>query len=147
MFKKMRFPVSAVMTVSVFLVLIVFMGIAQEKMQSEEYQAQAMGQGNQLGQTFNVTLHIEEYSSPEERQVLVEAFDKAGSKGLYNALNKISFCFSNTTTSTRPTLARLATPSCSEAPGRSRFPRVSELRVHWFTGIDCVGDAGPTAGV
>lgn len=89
MFKKMRSPVSAVTTVSVFLVLIVFLGIAQEKTQSEEYQAQAMGQGNQLGRTFNVTVHIEEYSSPEERQVLVEAFNKAGSQGLYNALNKM----------------------------------------------------------
>lgn len=55
----------------------------------EEYQAQAMGQGTQLGRTFNVTINIEQYSTPEERQVLVDAFNKAGSKGLYNALNKM----------------------------------------------------------
>ena len=63
--------------------------VAQEKMPPEEYQAQAMGQGTQLGQTFNVTVHIEEYSTPEERQVLVDAFEKGGSQGLYNALNKM----------------------------------------------------------
>jgi hypothetical protein len=63
--------------------------VAQNQPVNEEYQAQAMGQGTQLGQTFNVTIHIEEYSTPEERQVLVDAFDKAGSQGLFNALNKV----------------------------------------------------------
>lgn len=55
----------------------------------EEYQAQAMGQGTQMGQTFNVTAIIEEWSSPEERQALVDAFNAKGSQGLYNALNKM----------------------------------------------------------
>jgi hypothetical protein len=53
------------------------------------YQAQATGQGTQMGQTFNVTLIINEYSTPEERQVLVDAFNKTASKGLYNALDKM----------------------------------------------------------
>jgi hypothetical protein len=61
--------------------------VAQEL--HEEYQAQAMGQGTQMGQTFNVTTIINEYSTPEERQALVDAFNKAGSQGLYNALNKM----------------------------------------------------------
>jgi len=60
----------------------------QEKMRPEEYQAQAMGEGTQLGQSFNVTIHIEQYSSPEERQVLVDAFEKAKSQ-LFNALSKM----------------------------------------------------------
>jgi hypothetical protein len=55
----------------------------------EVYQAQAMGQGTQLGKTFNVTVNIERYSTPEERQVLVEAFQQAGSQGLFNALEKM----------------------------------------------------------
>ncbi len=63
--------------------------VAQDQPLREEYQAQAMGQGTQLGQTFNVTIQIEEYSTPEERQVLVDAFTKAGSQGLFNALNKV----------------------------------------------------------
>jgi hypothetical protein len=71
------------------LLLAPVQSVAQNQPVNEEYQAQAMGQGTQLGQTFNVTIHIEEYSTPEERQVLVDAFDKAGSQGLFNALNKV----------------------------------------------------------
>jgi hypothetical protein len=48
-----------------------------------------MGQSTQMGQTFGVTVNIAEYSTLEERQVLIEAFDKAGSEGLFNALNKM----------------------------------------------------------
>jgi hypothetical protein len=54
----------------------------------EVYQAQAMGQSTQLGQTFHVTINIERYSMPEERQVLVDAFQQAGSEGLFNALER-----------------------------------------------------------
>jgi len=86
---KFGFYVLAVMTVSVFCFLTIYRGFAQEQMVNEEYQAQAMGEGTQLGQTFNVTVHIEEYSSAEERQILVEAFEKAKSQGLFNALNKM----------------------------------------------------------
>lgn len=63
--------------------------VAQDQPLHEEYQAQAMGQGTQVGQTFNVTVHIEEYSTPEERQALIGAFTKAGSQGLLNALSKM----------------------------------------------------------
>jgi len=73
------------------LVLIVsFRGTAQEsKSTSEVYQAQAMGQGTQLGKTFNVTVVIDQFSAPEERQILVDAFKGAGSQGLSNALYKM----------------------------------------------------------
>ena len=86
---KIRFTALAV-GIATFLVLLGNVrGVAQEQTVREEYQAQAMGQGAQLGQTFNVTVHIEEYSSPEDRQVLVDAFGKAKSQGLYNALTKM----------------------------------------------------------
>lgn len=42
-----------------------------------------------MGHTFNITVHIEQYSTAEERQVLIDAFSKAGSQGLYNALTKM----------------------------------------------------------
>jgi hypothetical protein len=71
-------------------VLAASYGAAQDdKPVNETYQAQAMGQGTQLGQTFNVTINIERYSTPEERQILVDAFKQAGSQGLYNALEKM----------------------------------------------------------
>jgi len=66
-----------------------FHGVAQEIPKREVFQAQAMGQGTQMGRTFSVTVNIAEYSTLEERQVLVEAFEKAGSEGLFNALEKM----------------------------------------------------------
>lgn len=71
------------------LLLASFSGLAQDKPKREVFQAQAMGTGTQSGHNFGVTLNIAEYSTPEERQVLIEAFDKAGSKGLFNALEKM----------------------------------------------------------
>jgi hypothetical protein len=81
---------SAVIAIACLVALVGARGAAQEdKPVREVYQAQAMGQGTQLGRTFNVTVNIEQYSTAEERQVLVEAFQKAGSQGLYNALYKM----------------------------------------------------------
>jgi hypothetical protein len=65
-------------------------GAAQEdKPVREVYQAQAIGQSTQLGKNFNVTIRVEQYSTQEERQVLVDAFQQAGSEGLFNALEKM----------------------------------------------------------
>ena len=52
-------------------------------------QSQAMGQGTQMGQTFNVNLIIEEYSTPEDQKVLLAAFTEKGNEGLVNALSKM----------------------------------------------------------
>jgi hypothetical protein len=90
--KKSVLAVASVAGLALFL-LASFRGMAQEKQEKpkrEVFQAQAMGQGTQLGRNFNVTVNIAEYSTPEERQVLVEAFEKAGSEGLFNALEKMS---------------------------------------------------------
>jgi hypothetical protein len=81
---------SAAMAIA-WLVLIVSVDSAaqEDKPTREVYQAQAMGQSTQMGKNFNVTLNIERYSTAEERQVLVEAFQQAGSEGLFNALEKM----------------------------------------------------------
>jgi hypothetical protein len=72
------------------LAMLMSLSSAQEdKPLREVYQAQAMGQSTQLGKSFNVTINIEQYSTPDERQVLVDAFAQAGSKGLFNALEKM----------------------------------------------------------
>ncbi|HUK53390.1 MAG TPA: hypothetical protein VL099_08895 [Candidatus Binatia bacterium] len=62
---------------------------AQDRQKPEEYQAQAFGQGTQLGQTFNVTVIIYEYSLPEDQQILIKSFEAAGMQGLVNALSKM----------------------------------------------------------
>ena len=48
-----------------------------------------MGTGTQLGQVIEVTLVIYEYSTPEDKQVLVQAFEKGQNQGLVNALTKM----------------------------------------------------------
>jgi hypothetical protein len=86
--KKFRLGAATVVCV---LLLSGIHGIAQDEHALHEvYQAEAMGQNTQAGQTFNVTVHIDEYSTPEERQILIDAFNTGGSKGLYNALDKMS---------------------------------------------------------
>jgi|KBSMisStandDraft_5_1062788.scaffolds.fasta_scaffold356782_1 hypothetical protein len=89
MYNKLRSGTPATLAVLAVLLFTLSLGSAQDKPKPEEYQAQAMGQSTQLGQTFNVTIHIDEYSTPEERQILTDAFTKRGSQGLYNALGKI----------------------------------------------------------
>jgi hypothetical protein len=89
MSNRLRFKYSPVLTAIASLLVALSLGSAQEESKPEEYQTQAMGQGTQLGQTFGITIHIQEYSTPEERQVLVDAFKKRGSQGLYNALGKM----------------------------------------------------------
>lgn len=86
--KKLSLMLGGVVGLALLMTASLYSG-GQELAQRETYQAQAMGQGTQMGQTFNVTVIIQEYSTPEDRQVLVEAFEKAGSQGLYNALNKM----------------------------------------------------------
>jgi len=56
---------------------------------SETIEASAMGTGTQLGQVIGVTLDIYEFSTPEDRQILVDAFTKGQNQGLVNALSKM----------------------------------------------------------
>jgi hypothetical protein len=61
----------------------------EDKPVREVYQAQAMGQNRQFGKTYSVTINIERYSTLEERNALVDAFQQSGSEGLFNALDKM----------------------------------------------------------
>ena len=62
-------------------------GFAREKY--ETIDATAYGTSTQLGRNVGVTLIIYEWSTPEDRQVLVEAFQKGQNQGLVNALTKM----------------------------------------------------------
>jgi hypothetical protein len=55
----------------------------------ETIEASAMGTGTQMGQVIGVTLDIFEFSTPEDRQILLEAFAKGQNQGLVNALSKM----------------------------------------------------------
>lgn len=56
---------------------------------AETIEAQAMGTGSQMGQNIGVRLIINDYSTMEERQILVDAFEKGKNQGLVNALSKM----------------------------------------------------------
>jgi hypothetical protein len=56
---------------------------------AETIEAQAMGTGTQMGQNIGVRLVINDYSTMEERQILVSAFEKGQNQGLVNALSKM----------------------------------------------------------
>ncbi len=64
-------------------------GAGKNEARPATYQAQAIGQGTEFGRTFNITINLQGYSTPEERQALIDAFNKNGSQGLYNALYKM----------------------------------------------------------
>lgn len=53
-------------------------------------QAQAMGTSTQMGRNFNITLIIEEFSTPEDQKALLEAFNAKKNEGLVNALSKMN---------------------------------------------------------
>jgi hypothetical protein len=48
-----------------------------------------MGTSTQLGRTVSIKLTINRYSTPQDRQVLVDAFKKGQSQGLAKALEKM----------------------------------------------------------
>jgi hypothetical protein len=56
---------------------------------SETIDATAFGASSQLGGNFGVKVIIYEFSSPEERDILVQAFQQGQSDGLVNALEKM----------------------------------------------------------
>ena len=85
-----RITFSISVAVAAVLVLAVTPGFSQSADQSEVIDATAMGQGTALGRTFPVTITIERYSSPEDLTILMDSFEKAGTEGVTNALEKMS---------------------------------------------------------
>lgn len=56
---------------------------------TETIEASAMGTGTQMGAVIGVTLDIYDWSTPEDRQILIQAFTKGQNQGLVNALTKM----------------------------------------------------------
>jgi hypothetical protein len=72
-----------------FLFLAVFPAISAKRVKDETIEATAMGTGTQLGQSIGISMEIYEYSTPADRQLLVDAFMKGQNQGLVNALTKM----------------------------------------------------------
>ena len=56
---------------------------------SETIEASAFGTSSQMGEVVGVTLDIYDFSTPDDRQILIQAFDKGQNQGLVNALSKL----------------------------------------------------------
>jgi len=56
---------------------------------NETIEATAMGTGSQLGQNIGLTLDIYQFSTPADKQILFEAFQKGQGQGLSNALQRM----------------------------------------------------------
>jgi hypothetical protein len=71
------------------LLTAVTLALSQDARKVETIDATAMGTSTQLGKNVNVKVTIYEYSSEEDRQILIDAFKKGQNQGLVNALTKM----------------------------------------------------------
>jgi hypothetical protein len=55
----------------------------------ETIEASAMGTSTQLGRVVGIRFIIYDYSTPEDRQILIQAFQKGQNQGLVNALTRM----------------------------------------------------------
>lgn len=67
-------------------VLLIGVGTMLEAQGGMTIQATAMGTSTQMGKIYNINIHIEQFSSPDDRQVLIDAFTRSGQAGLVDAL-------------------------------------------------------------
>lgn len=67
----------------------VTLALSADDRKVETIDATAMGTSTQLGKMVSVKLTIYEYSTEEDRQILLEAFKQGQNQGLVNALTKM----------------------------------------------------------
>jgi hypothetical protein len=72
------------------LVTAVTLALSADDRKVETIDATAMGTSTQLGKNVGVKVIIYEYSTSEDRQVLVDAFKTGQNQGLVNALTKMN---------------------------------------------------------
>lgn len=82
-----RFSVGALLLTT--LLMAVTLALSADQGKVETIDATATGTSTQLGQIVNVKVTIYEYSSEEDRQILIDAFKKGQNQGLVNALTKM----------------------------------------------------------
>jgi len=70
--------------------LLTWMAVsAAARDRNETIDATAWGTSTQMGKNFGVTLRIYQYSTPDDRAILVEAFQQGSNEGLVNALERM----------------------------------------------------------
>jgi len=71
------------------LLTAVTVSLSADDRKVETIDATAMGTSTQLGQVINVKVTIYDFSTEEDRQILVESYKKGQNQGLVNALTKM----------------------------------------------------------
>ena len=74
---------------SMLLLSAVTFAFSADDRKVETIDATAMGTSTQMGSIVNVKVTIYEFSTDEDRQILIEAFKKGQNQGLVNALTKM----------------------------------------------------------
>ena len=87
MYGKRRF--STIACIGVAVLLLVGSGTVFSREKYETIDASAFSTGSQMGSVIGVTLNIYEFSTPADRNILVQAYAKGQNQGLYNALWKL----------------------------------------------------------
>jgi len=72
-----------------FLAALVGIGTTVQAQKSMTIQATAMGTSTQMGKLYSVNIYIQQYSTPEERQLLIKAFKTKGQDGLIDVLEDL----------------------------------------------------------
>jgi hypothetical protein len=75
--------------VATLLLTAVTLALSADERKVGTIDATAMGTSTQLGQNVSVKITIYEFSTEEDRQVLIEAFKQGQNQGLVNALTKM----------------------------------------------------------
>jgi hypothetical protein len=83
-----NFSAGALLLTTLLLTAVTLARSADER-KVETIDATATGTSTQSGQIVNVKVTIYEYSSDEDRQILIDAFKKGQNQGLVNALTKM----------------------------------------------------------
>ena len=81
--------VSTALLVTGLLISSAFPALSARHDKYETIEATAMGTSTQLGQMAGISVEIYDFSTPEERQILFDAFSKGQNQGLVNALTKM----------------------------------------------------------
>lgn len=72
---------------SLMLLLLAVPGFSRDKY--ETIDATAWGTSTQMGSSYGITVNIYDFSTPADRQLLVQAFQKGQNQGLVNALTRM----------------------------------------------------------
>jgi len=83
-----KFSCGGLLLATLVLTAVTF-ALSADDRQIETIDATAMGTSTQLGKNVSVKVTIYEYSTDEDRQILIDAFKKGQNQGLVNALTKM----------------------------------------------------------